>query len=268
MDLMHEKQENLRRMLRDMETVAVAFSSGVDSTYLLKTAHDVLGNGAIAVTANSCIFPERENEEARRFCAEEGIEQIILNTDVLEVEGFRENPKDRCYRCKSNLFAKIKKTAQDRGLAFVAEGSNLDDEGDYRPGMRAIAELGIRSPLREVGLTKREIRVLSKELGLPTWDKPSYACLASRFPYGETITVEKLSMVDRAEELLLRLGFRQMRVRFHGDVARIEVEPEQLPKIVSPEIAAQIRDRFHKLGFLYVAVDLDGYKTGSLNKKV
>ena len=268
MDSIHEKQENLRRMLRDMGTVAIAFSSGVDSTYLLKTAHDVLGNNAIAVTASSCIFPERENEEARRFCAEEGIEQIILDTDVLKVEGFRENPKDRCYRCKRDLFAMIKKTAEEHGLAFVAEGSNLDDEGDYRPGMRAVAELGIRSPLREAGLTKKEIRVLSNETGLSTWDKPSYACLASRFPYGETITAEKLSMVDRAEELLLRLGFRQMRVRFHGDVARIEVEPEQLARIVSPEIAGQIRDHFHELGFLYVAVDLDGYKTGSLNKKV
>ena len=268
MDRMHDKQERLRRLIRDMGTVAVAFSSGVDSTYLLKVAHDVLGNGAVAVTASSCIFPESESGEARGFCAEEGIEQIVLDTDVLQVEGFRENPKDRCYRCKKNLFAKIKQLAEERKLDYVAEGSNLDDEGDYRPGMRAIAELGIRSPLREAGLTKREIRQLSNEMGLPTWDKPSYACLASRFPYGETITEEKLSMVDRAEELLLRLGFRQMRVRFHGDIARIEVDPEQIARIISPEIAGQIRESFHKLGFLYVAVDLDGYQTGSLNKKI
>ena len=156
----------------------------------------------------------------------------------------------------------------ENGIDYVAEGSNLDDEDDYRPGMRAVSELGIRSPLREAGLTKQEIRELSHEMGLPTWDKPSYACLASRFPYGETITAEKLSMVEQAEALLLNLGFRQMRVRFHGDTARIEVEPSELARIVAPETAGQIRSYFHKLGFLYVAVDLDGYQTGSLNKTV
>ena len=268
MDRMHEKQEHLHGLIREMGTVAVAFSSGVDSTFLLKTAHDILGDGALAVTARACIFPERERAEASLFCHSEGIEQIFLDEDVLEVEGFRDNPKDRCYHCKKNLFSKIIRIAENRGLAYVAEGSNLDDEDDYRPGMRAVSELGIRSPLREAGLTKQEIRELSHEMGLPTWDKPSYACLASRFPYGETITAEKLSMVEQAEALLLNLGFRQMRVRFHGDTARIEVEPSELVRIVAPETAGQIRSYFHKLGFLYVAVDLDGYQTGSLNKTV
>ncbi|MDO4522386.1 MAG: ATP-dependent sacrificial sulfur transferase LarE, partial [Eubacteriales bacterium] len=217
---LQNKYQKLQDYLKELGSVAVAFSSGVDSTFLLKVAHDVLGERAIAVTAQSCSFPKREQEEARRFCQNQGIEQVICESEELEIEGFRQNPKNRCYLCKHELFEKILNIAKERGLNAVAEGSNMDDNGDYRPGLIAVKELGVTSPLRYAELTKEEIRELSKELGLPTWDKQSFACLASRFVYGETINEEKLGMVDRAEQLLLDMGFRQVRVRIHGMMAR------------------------------------------------
>ena len=266
MDALHEKKQYLENYLRELGSAAVAFSSGVDSTFLLKVAHEVLGDRAIAVTARSCSFPARELNEAKAFCQSEGIGQIVVETDELSIEGFRQNPKNRCYLCKRELFARFRDIARERGFAFVAEGSNLDDDGDYRPGLTAVAELGIKSPLREAKLTKADIRALSREMGLPTWDKPSYACLASRFVYGETITEEKLSMVDRAEQQLLDLGFRQVRVRVHGNLARIEIERGQFEQIIKPEISSRLDRYFRELGFLYVALDLGGYQMGSMNK--
>lgn len=266
MDALHEKKKHLEDYLRSLGSVAVAFSSGVDSTFLLKTAHDVLGSRALAVTARSCSFPARELNEAKAFCESEGIEQIIVDSEELDIEGFRQNPKNRCYLCKHELFSKIRAIAAERGIACIAEGSNVDDEGDYRPGLIAVAELEVKSPLREAGLTKAEIRELSKELGLSTWNKQSFACLSSRFVYGETISEEKLSMVDRAEQRLLDLGFHQVRVRVHGDLARIEIDRAEFAKMSASDTVDQIARYLHELGFLYVTLDLDGYKTGSMNR--
>lgn len=258
------KHQLLKEYLHSLGSVAVAFSSGVDSTYLLKTAHDVLGDMAIALTLESCIFPQRELTEAVHFCRNEGIRHIICRTDPLAIKGFCQNPSDRCYLCKTELFTKLKAIASENGIKYVAEGSNVDDLGDYRPGLRAVAELGIKSPLREAGLTKSEIRLLSKELGLSTWGKPSYACLASRFAYGEIITEEKLSMVEKGEQFLRDNGFHQMRVRIHGDAARIEILPDDFQKLII--IHSQTVSAFKSYGFTYVSMDLQGYRTGSMNE--
>ena len=266
---MEDREQKMRKLseyLAGLGSVAVAFSGGVDSTFLLQAAKDVLGDGVIALTAVSDFFPDRERREADAFCRERGIRQIICREEILKVPGVAENPANRCYLCKRALFEMFLAQAKRQGFSHVAEGSNLDDLGDYRPGLQAIAELGILSPLRVCGFSKEDIRALSKEMGLPTASKPSYACLASRFAYGEEITGEKLAMVDQAEQLLLDLGFTQMRVRIHGTLARIEVLPEDFPRLAEPALRREIAEKLKTYGFSYVTADLAGYRTGSMNE--
>lgn len=262
----YEKLESMKSNIRSLESVAVAFSGGVDSAFLLKVAYDVLGENVLAVTARSSTYPEREYKEAVEFTEKYGIRHLVIVSEELEVEGFSDNPINRCYLCKSELFTKIKEVAVQENIKNIIEGSNFDDLADFRPGLAAIKELGIVSPLREALLTKDEIRFLSKEMGLKTWDKPSFACLSSRFPYGEKITVERLSMIDQAEQFLLDLGFKQVRVRFHGDIARIEIHQKEFVKLLDPDLTQRIYQQFNQIGFLYTTLDLKGYRTGSMNE--
>lgn len=262
----YEKFESLKNHIKTLESVAIAFSGGVDSTFLLKVASDVLGENVVAITAKSSTYPERELKEAIEFAEKNSIKQRIITSEELEVEGFSDNPVNRCYLCKNELFEKIKAVAKEEGAKYLLEGSNYDDLGDYRPGMQAVSEHGVVSPLREALLTKEEIRMLSKEMGLKTWDKQSFACLSSRFPYGEKITHVRLKMIDRAEQLLLDLGFKQVRVRFHGDIARIEIAQDDFPKILEHDVREQIYREFKEIGFKYTALDLKGYRTGSMNE--
>ena len=255
-------------MLKDTKGVAVAFSGGVDSTFLAAVAYEVLANRAIAVTASSPLYPEHERQEAVELARGIGITHILVASNELEVPGFADNPPDRCYRCKSELFAVVRKEAEKYDISVVADGSNVNDLSDYRPGSKAAQECGVLSPLLESGLNKEEIRTLSREMNLSTAEKPAFACLASRFPYGQNITEEKLKAVGAVENEMRKLGFRQWRVRHHDTIARIEVETTEISRLLEPEIRQRIVQVAHQAGFLYVSVDLEGYRIGSMNADI
>lgn len=265
METIDLKLERLHSLLTDMEGVVIGYSGGVDSAMLAAVAKKILGDRAVCVLASSATYPASEVQEALETAAKLGINVIQIETDELKNVAFAANTPDRCFFCKMELFGKLIAIGQDHGIKWVADGANLDDLDDYRPGSRAAAELGVRSPLREAGLTKNDIREISHRMGLPTWNKPSFACLSSRIPYGTRIEPDILRRLDRAERFMKELGFRQVRVRHHGEIARIEVEPEEIMRVASPEIRRQVTEKFKELEYLYTTLDLGGYRMGSMN---
>ena len=267
-DELQAKLTKLKDYIIELGSLAVGFSGGVDSTLLLVVAHEVLGDKAIAVTGVDASVPERELAEAKAFCEERGIRQVLRTWNPMQEEGYRNNSPDRCYFCKKGIFTEIRKAAEEYGIEYLAEGSNMDDLGDYRPGLRAVEELSVKSPLREAGLYKADIRNISKSMGLPTWSKPAYACLASRFVYGEEITEKKLHMIDLAEQFLIENGFYEERVRMHGNLARIEVPAKDIERLAEPEMREAVYKKFKEIGFLFVTLDMHGYKVGSMNATI
>jgi pyridinium-3,5-biscarboxylic acid mononucleotide sulfurtransferase len=261
------KYDSLKALLREMGTVAIGFSGGIDSTLLIKVATEVLGDNALAVIGRSETYPTREFEEAIQLANSFGARYRVVDTEETDNLKFRENPPDRCYFCKSELFGKLNAIAEEERIQWVADGTIMDDLGDFRPGMRAKSEQKVRSPLLEAGFSKADVRTLSRELGIPTWDKPSFACLSSRFPYGHGITKENLSKIDAAETFMRDLGFRFFRVRHHDDkTARLEIGPQEFSRLFDNALRENIVASFKKLGFAYVTLDLQGYRTGSMNE--
>jgi len=262
-----DKFFKLISILKEMDGAIIAYSGGVDSSLLLKACVDTMGEKAIAVIADSSTMPRSELSEAKNMAKSLGINPVIINTDELSGIDFSRNDRDRCYYCKVNLFQEMKKIAEDRNISNILYGGNLDDESDYRPGMQAAKEIGARAPLREVGLTKSEIRMLSKKLNLGTWDKPAQACLSSRIPYGVNITMNRLQKVEKAEDVMRELGFRQNRVRLQDDhTVRIEIEKKDFHKILDVETRQKIVNEIKKLGFTYITLDLEGFRSGSMNE--
>ena len=260
------KFESLKSILKDMETVLVGFSGGVDSSFLLKTAQDVLGDRVLAVIAKSETYPEKEQGEAVKLAEEWKVPLKIIQTDELDNPEFVQNPPTRCYFCKNELFSKLKEIASSEGILFVCDGANYEDLDDFRPGAKAAEELGVRSPLKEAGLIKDEIREISRWMGLPTWNKPSLACLSSRFPYNTELDRDSLKQISLAEDYLRSKGFTQVRVRHHGQIARIEVEPDEIVIMMDPVLRQDVVENLKAFGYAYVALDLAGYRTGSMNE--
>jgi len=261
---LQEKYQALQAMLAEMGDLIIGMSGGVDSVLLSKVAHDVLGNRALAVTADSPSLPRRELKEAESMARIIGIRHLSIKTEELNDPNYAANPNNRCYFCKSELFSRLGQLAQELGFRWLAYGENLDDKGDHRPGSAAADEYQVRAPLKEAALSKDDIRQLAEYLDLPVWDKPAFACLGSRFPYGSEITRKRLQQVEVAEDLLWELGFKQFRVRHHDDIARIEVLPEQVAKLVS--VADRVTFEFKRLGYTYITMELGGYERGSMNK--
>ncbi len=263
-DQVHTKLENLKKILHDMQSVIIGYSGGVDSTFLAKVATDVLGEKALSVAAISESFSEHERQEAEKLAQDLGLNYTTVETSELENPEYRKNESNRCFYCKQELFVHLKQIAEQKGYTEILVGTNKDDLGDYRPGQQAAQLAGVRSPMVEADMSKDDIRLLSKEMNIPTWDKPAFACLSSRFPYGEEITKEKLTMVEKAESVLRELGFRQFRVRHHTHLARIEVPPEDMKKLV--QHGKEVHERMKEIGYAYVAMDLKGYRSGSMNE--
>lgn len=262
---MDSKLQTLFSYLEGLEKVCIAFSAGIDSSFLLESAHRALNGNVLAVMARGSMMPQKEIDYGREFCKSRRIQFIEIEADEFEVEAFVNNTPDRCYYCKHAIFSKIIKTAEENGFHIVLEGTNLDDMGDYRPGRKALAELGIKSPLLECGFTKNEIREFAREMDIDIWDKPAAACLATRVPTGERVTPELLKRIEISEDAIKQLGFRQVRVRVHGSLARIEIPADGIERMCRPAVRAEVSRKLKEAGFRYVSMDLDGYKTGNMN---